>query len=104
MPLEHIFWLQSDTEDSFKAHWIPALRLTPQVRTKVIDLVLLVLLFLLLVTMVQKVELIIEVIMQEEILGNINKVNIQWAHLLMKMISRTTHKMKTMALEKLVQA
>ena len=42
---------------------------------KVVNLVLLVL--LLLVTMVQKVELMMEVITQEEILGSANKVNIQ---------------------------
>ena len=41
----------------------------------VVDLVLQVL--LLLVTMVQEVELMIEVIMREEIFGKVNKVNIQ---------------------------
>ena len=41
----------------------------------VVDLVLHVL--LLLVTMVQEVELMIEVIMREEIFGKVNKVNIQ---------------------------
>ena len=41
----------------------------------VVDLVLQVL--LLLVTMVQEVELMMEVITQKEILGNANKVNIQ---------------------------
>ena len=59
----------------FKGHWIPTKRLTPQMLAKVVDLALLVL--LLLVTMVQKVELMMDVIMREEILGNANKVNIQ---------------------------
>ena len=45
-----------------------------------------------------------KVIMQEEILGNHNKVNIQRAHSPVKMISHTTPKMKTMALEELAQA
>ena len=67
---------------------------------KVVDLALLVL--LLLVTMVQEVELMMEVIMGEEILMTVNIVNIQSANLLMKMISHTAHMMKTMALEELV--
>ena len=75
--------------------------LTPQVLAKVVDLVLLVI--LLLVMMVQEVELMMEMITQEEILGNANKVNIQWVNSLVKMISRIAHKMKTMALEELVQ-
>ncbi|RVW24056.1 hypothetical protein CK203_091316 [Vitis vinifera] len=61
---------------------------------KVVDLMLLVL--LLLVTMVQEVELMMEVISPEEILGNTNKVNIQLVNSLVKMISRIAHKMKTM--------
>ena len=85
----------------FKGHWIPTKRLTPQMLAKVVDLALLVL--LLLVTMVQKVELMMDVIMREEILGNANKVNIQWVNSLVKMISHTAYKMKTMDLEKLVQ-
>ena len=44
-------------------------------------------------------ELMMEVITQEEILGNANKVNIQWVNSPVKMISHTTHKMKIMALE-----
>ena len=59
----------------FRGHWIPTKRLTPQVLAKVIDLVLLV--FQLLVMIVQEVELMMEVITQEEILGNANKVKIQ---------------------------
>ncbi|KAL6325825.1 hypothetical protein AAG906_026654 [Vitis piasezkii] len=39
----------------------------------------------------------------EEILMNVNIVNIQSANLHVKMISHTTHRMKTMALEELVQ-
>ena len=69
---------------------------------KVVDLVLQVL--LLLITMVQEVELMMEVIMREEIFGNVNKVNIQSANLHVKMISHTRPRMKTMALEELVQA
>ena len=68
----------------------------------VVDLVLHIL--LLLVTMVQEVELMMEVIMREEIFMNVNIVNIQSANLPVKMISHTTHMMKTMALEGLVQA
>ena len=45
-----------------------------------------------------------EVIMREEIFGNVNKVNIQSANLHVKMISHTRPRMKTMALEELVQA
>ena len=85
----------------FKGHWIPTKRLTPQVLAKVIDLVLLV--FQLLVMIVQEVELMMEVITQEEILGNANKVNIQWVNSPTKMISRIADKMKTIALERLVQ-
>ncbi|RVX08370.1 hypothetical protein CK203_017728 [Vitis vinifera] len=59
---------------------------------------------LLLVTMVQEVELMMEVIMGKEILMNVDTVNIQSANLLVKMISHTTYRMKTMALEELVQA
>ena len=84
-------------------HWIPNLQLTSQVLGKLVDLTLLVL--LLLVTMIQEVELMMEVITLEimvEMLGNNNKVNIQWAHSLVKMISRIAHNMKTMALEELV--
>ncbi|RVX08326.1 hypothetical protein CK203_017612 [Vitis vinifera] len=40
----------------------------------------------------------------EEILMNVDIVNIQSANLLVKMISHTAHRMKTMALEELVQA
>ena len=40
--------------------------------------------------------------MLDKILGN--KVNIQLAYLLVKMISHTTHRMKTMTLEKLIKA
>ena len=54
--------------------------------------------------MVQEVELMIEVIMGEKILMNVDRVNIQSTNLLVKMISHTTHRMKTMALEELVQA
>ena len=68
---------------------------------KVVDLALLVL--LLLVTMVQDVELMMEVIMGDEILMNVNIVNIQPTNLLVKMISQTAHRMKTMTLEELVQ-
>ena len=68
----------------------------------VVDLVLQVL--LLLVKMVQEVELIMEVIMGEEILMNVDIVNIQSVNLLVKMISHTAHRMKTMALEELVHA
>ena len=75
-------------------------KMTPQVLATVVNLVLHVL--LLLVTMVQEVELMMNVIMQE-IFGNINKVNIQSANLPMKMISHTTHEMKAMDLEELVQ-
>ena len=88
-------WLnkENDNFDWFK--------MTPQVLATVVNLVLHVL--LLLVTMVQEVELMMNVIMQE-IFGNINKVNIQLANLPMKMISHTTHKMKAMDLDELVQA
>ena len=75
-------------------------KMTPQVLATVVNLVLHVL--LLLVTMVQEVELMMNVIMQEEIFGNINKVNIQLANLLVKVISHTAHRMKTMALEELI--
>ena len=68
----------------------------------VVDLVLQVL--LLLVTMVQEVELMMELIMRDEIFGKVNIVNIQSANLLVKMILHTAHKMKTMTLEELVQA
>ena len=85
-------------------HWIPNyLRLTSQVLGKSVDLTLLVL--LLLVTMIQEVELMMKVItleMMVEMLGNNNKVNIQWAHSLVKRISCIAHNMKTMALEELV--
>ena len=75
--------------------------MTPQVLTIIVDLVLQVL--LLLVTMVQEVELMMEVIMGDEILMNVNIVNIQPTNLLVKMISQTAHMMKTMTLEELVQ-
>ena len=45
-----------------------------------------------------------ELIMRDEIFGKVNIVNIQSANLLVKMISHTTHRIKTMALEELVQA
>ena len=52
--------------------------------------------------MVQEEELMMEVIMRDEIFGNVNKVNIQSANLHVKMILHTGHKMKTMTLEELV--
>ena len=45
-----------------------------------------------------------EVIMREEIFGNVNKINIQSTNLLVKMISHTTHMMKTVTLKELIQA
>ena len=66
---------RKDTEDSFQVALNSHQELTPQVLAKVVDLVLLVLLIL--VTMVQEVELMMEVITEKEILGNANKINIQ---------------------------
>ena len=47
----------------------------------------------------REVTMEVRVMMIEGMLGNKTKVNIHWAHSLMKLVSHIAHKMKTMALK-----